>query len=303
MCYSFGPAFKRCTEEYFQAVCGISKNIICTAAYDDAVAFFRKITYDLTFCFEDLILRCFILHICIQVHLIDQIIEKTVCHDLFVFLNEFRCVACGSCCHLDDLCIIEIVTQLFCKCLTHIVAATSKLSPNGDDIFSISSCCLPVCFAPVFRRCCFREDHGFQECKFLSDESGNKAYQKGCNNSTFSYTIQSSRKYEGKYCSDHCHGYVKTDLGCSKICFPGKNNSTDKGLSRKHDNVCQDFHINAYAQDQTADEQVYDLHDVRFRIDPGKKYHGKIDKISEYNGYRNLKDVLRFKVLSQDNQL
>ena len=39
------------------------------------------------------------------------------------------------------------------------------------------------------------------------------------------------------------------------------------------------------------------------RIDPGKKNHGEIDKISKYDGYRNLKDVLQFKVLSQDDQL
>ena len=44
------------------------------------------------------------------------------------------------------------------------------------------------------------------------------------NNSTFSYTIQSSRKYEGKYRSNHCHGYVKTDLGCSEICFLCEDN-------------------------------------------------------------------------------
>ena len=34
-----------------------------------------------------------------------------------------------------------------------------------------------------------------------------------------------------------------------------------------------------------------------------KKDHGEIDKISEYDGYRNLKDVLQLKVLSQDDQL
>ena len=51
-CYSFDPTFQWRGEEYFQAVCGISENVICTAAYDDATAFFRKITYDLTFCFK-----------------------------------------------------------------------------------------------------------------------------------------------------------------------------------------------------------------------------------------------------------
>ena len=58
-----------------------------------------------------------------------------------------------------------------------------------------------------------------------------------------------------------------------------------------------------YAKNQTSDEKIYNLHDVRFRIDPGKKNHGKINKISKYDGYRNLKDVLQFKVLSQDDQL
>lgn len=57
--------------------------------------------------------------------------------------------------------------------------------------------------------------------------------------------------------------------------------------------------MNAYAQDQTADEQVYDLHDVRFRIDPGKKKHGEIDKISEYDGYSDLKNVLKLKIFPQ----
>ena len=37
-CYSFDPTFQWRGEEYFQAVCGISENVICTAAYDDATA-------------------------------------------------------------------------------------------------------------------------------------------------------------------------------------------------------------------------------------------------------------------------
>ena len=48
--------------------------------------------------------------VCIQIHLIDQIIKKAVCHDLLVFLNEFRCVSDGSCCHLDNLRIIKIIS-------------------------------------------------------------------------------------------------------------------------------------------------------------------------------------------------
>ena len=60
---------------------------------------------------------------------------------------------------------------------------------------------------------------------------------------------------------------------------------------------------NACAKDHTPDEQIYDFHDIYFRIDPGKKDHGKIDKISENDGYRDLKDVLQFKILPQNDQL
>ena len=59
--------------------------------------------------------------------------------------------------------------------------------------FGASSCCLFFCFVLVFCRYAFRENHIFQEYKFLTDESGDKAYQKGSNNSTFSYTRQSVR--------------------------------------------------------------------------------------------------------------
>ena len=55
------------------------------------------------------------------------------------------------------------------------------------------SCCLFFCFVLVFCRYAFRENHIFQECKFLTDESRDKAYQRGSNNSTFSYTSQSVR--------------------------------------------------------------------------------------------------------------
>ena len=89
----------------------------------------------------DVVLNKFFSQICIQVHLIDQIIEKAVCHDLLIFLNEFRCVSGGS-------------------------------------------CCLFFCLVLVFCRYAFRENHIFQECKFLTVESGDKAHKKGSNNGT-----------------------------------------------------------------------------------------------------------------------
>ena len=63
----------------------------------------------------------------------------------------------------------------------------------------------------------------------------------------------------------------KQILVVPKFVFHVRTMARTKDSSRKHDNVRQDLHINACAKDHTPDEQIYDFHDIYFRIDPEKR--------------------------------
>ena len=66
------------------------------------------------------------------------------------------------------------IVYLLIGCL--ILGVGVYMEVSGRFILDIGSCCLFFYFVLVFCRYAFRENHIFQECKFLTDESGDMIF-------------------------------------------------------------------------------------------------------------------------------
>lgn len=77
-----------------------------------------------------------------------------------------------------------------------------------------------------------------------------------------------------------------------------------KAFSRQHDYICGKFHGYAEGKNQTADQKTDDLHQVLLRVQPEDQvFHGKVDEVSEQNGYRNLEQLNRLVVFAEKKDL
>ncbi len=140
--------------------------------------------------------------------------------------------------------------------------------------------------------------------KKSAELTGNITDNDGRNHSTFTNAVDTVEEDKGKNnCGSH-HAYIDNNFYTASF-FPGDlMQSGRNAFARQHDHIGCEFHGYAEGEDQTADQETDNFHQILLRIQPvDQVFHGKINKISEKDGDRNLKELDRLIVLPEQDEL
>lgn len=133
--------------------------------------------------------------------------------------------------------------------------------------------------------------------------AGSVSYQKRCDQCTFADALQPMCKKEGKQDGSDRHSDITCNFRKAEIRCPGDTDCTDQRFSGQHGHVCQNLQIDAGAENDAADQKVDHGREIVCRRNEKEQEHGQIDKISEYDGYGYLQNMLQLKIFTKDQQL